>query len=276
MPGRIFLANVGANASHRFAGPVFPNGTFEFLPIPEDRDLSKEHAVRYADLRSHYEPASDLLRYVPRRLWRWPAHHDPEFETFTYGDNCAVSPRASALRQMERGDFLLFLARLEQWADGASTRQYGFYLVGYLVIQEIVKDVARRPRPALLGRIGANAHVRRGLGDAEWWNGFWVFRGSSRSRRFERAVPVTRELAGRVFTSADGAPWRWDQGRSDLQVIGSYTRSCRCVIDPSLTGHRQRAEALWEWTREHGGAVISPSGAACRALRANVDDAGRS
>ena len=77
MAGRIYLANVGANASHRFAGPIFPDGTFEFLPIPEDRELPGGHAVRYRDLRSFYHPDADLLRYVPSRLWEWPAHYDP-------------------------------------------------------------------------------------------------------------------------------------------------------------------------------------------------------
>ena len=64
MAGRIYLANVGANASHRFAGPIFADGTFEFLPIPEDRDLPGDHAVRYRDLKAHNEPGADLLRYV--------------------------------------------------------------------------------------------------------------------------------------------------------------------------------------------------------------------
>ena len=33
---RVFLANVGANSSHRHLfSPLFDDGTFEFLPIPE-------------------------------------------------------------------------------------------------------------------------------------------------------------------------------------------------------------------------------------------------
>mgnify|MGYP000539522867 CR=1 FL=1 len=65
MTGRVFLANVGANASHRFAGPVFDDFTFEFLPIPEDRELQGSHAVRYRDLRSFYRPATALLDMSP-------------------------------------------------------------------------------------------------------------------------------------------------------------------------------------------------------------------
>ena len=60
---------------------------------------------------------------------------------------------------------------------------------------------------------GGNAHVRRGLSDSSLWDGFWLFGGSARSRRFERAVPVDREIATATFTSASGWPWRWDGGK---------------------------------------------------------------
>lgn len=243
MAGRIFLANVGANASHRFSSPLFPDGTFEFVPIPEDIELAGPSIVRYRDLRSHNAAGSDLTDHIPSRLWDWAAHSDPEFETFTYGDNCEKSPRAASLKQLERGDLLFFIVRTLSVAD----RQHGFSLVGYLEIGEVLSDVRRRPPDEVLRRFGANAHIRRGLTDAALWDGFWVFRGTDRSRRFQRAVPVTRELATRVFAAADGAPWRWDGGRTDLQVIGSYTRSCRCVIDPGEPGHRERAAFLWEW-----------------------------
>ena len=251
MAGRIFLANVGANASHRFSSPVFPDGTFEFIPIPEDRDLTGRHAVRYRDLKSYNRPGHDLTEYVPQRLWGWPTHNDPEFDSFTYGDNCETSPRAASLKRVEPGDFLFFLARLERHPRQQPRREYGFYLVGYLEVEEVLRDVQARPGGDVLRRFGFNAHVRRGLSDPELWDRFWVFEGSSRSRRFDKAVPVTRDMASRVFTSADGSPWRWDGGRTELQVIGSYTRSCRCVLDPSLPGHAARSAALWEWVDRH-------------------------
>ena len=62
---RVFLANVGANSSHSpLFSPLFEDGTFEFLPIPEgDPNLDEsDSAVRYRDLRSHYNPGQDLLR----------------------------------------------------------------------------------------------------------------------------------------------------------------------------------------------------------------------
>ena len=252
MPGRIYLANVGANASHRFAGPVFDDGAFEFLPIPEDRQLPAGVGVRYSDLQSHNESGRDLQPYVPPRLWDGTTHNDPEFETFTYGDNCGTSPRAASLKRVEPGDLLLFLARLERWTDGKATGAFGFYLVAYLEIEQVFRDVRSPPDDATLARIRNNAHVRRGFSDPVLWDGFWVFTGSARSRRFPRAVPVTRELAEMAFTTATGSPWRWSPTRTDLQVIGSYTRSCRCIIDPAIPGHQRRARALWEWTARYG------------------------
>ena len=252
MAGRIFLANVGVNASHRFSSPIFPDGTFEFIPIPENGGSFGElgpYAVRYSDLRSFYKPERGLLEYVPQRLWDWPAHNDPEFVTFTYGDNCETSPRAASLRGLEASDSLFFIARLQH----SETKVHGFYLIGFLEIEEILRVVSSRPKAVALRRFGANAHVRRGLSDPKLWDRFWVFGGSPRSRRFRKAAPVTRELADCVFTAADGSPWRWPKARSELQVIGSYTRSCRCVIDPALPGHAQRAEALWEWVGRYAG-----------------------
>lgn len=251
MAGRIFLANVGANASHRFASPLLEDGTFEFLPIPETPNITGPHATRYRDLRSHNDPNSNLLTYIPKRLWDTATHNDPEFVTFTYGDNCEVNPRASSLKYMVAGDCLFFIARLENWRDGKKTGEFGFYLVGFLEIEDVLASVTSVPDESIFDRFGKNAHIDRGLSDTGLWDSFWVFGGSSRSRRFEIAVPVTREFCIDVFSSADGSPWRWDAHRSDLQVIGSYTRSCRCVIDPARPNGESRLKSFWDWVERH-------------------------
>ena len=107
------------------------------------------------------------------------------------------------------------------------------------------------PDDAVMDRFGRNSHVRRGLSGPRLWNGFCVFSGSSQSRRLSKAALLDRDLSNRALTSADGSPWRWEAGRSDLQVIGSYTRSCRCIIDPTLPGHSERSDILWEWVMRH-------------------------
>ena len=91
----IFLANVGANSSHRFLSPLFDDGTFEFITIPEEPFAAGPQSVRYRDLRSHYDPNESLDRWVPDRLLDTATHFDPEFSTNTYGDNVERAPRRS-------------------------------------------------------------------------------------------------------------------------------------------------------------------------------------
>ena len=242
---RIYLANVGANSSDPFVGPLFDDGTFEFLPIS---DRESPYAVRYRDLRSYYDPDRDLRQYVPERLWDAACHNDPEFETLTYGD-VGDNGRSSNLTSLERGDVLLFLARLSRrvGAKGKPTKltaEDRFYLIGGLLV-DYARFVSRHPRER--ERFASNAHAIRG--DEE----FLGVAGTIQSRRFERAVPVTREICDKVFTDADGNPWTWGNGKSDLSRIGSYTRACRCVLDTSDPVDAQRVATLRAWIAQHSG-----------------------
>ena len=250
MTPRTYLANIGANSSHPYASPLFEDGAFELLPIPERPASAGRNSVLLGGLTSWNDAARPLRRWIPQGLWRAPAHLDPEFETLTYGDNCERAPRAAALKRVVPGDLILFIARLEAWADGAFTGQAGFFLVGFLEVEAVLPCVRGRPVEGALQRFRANAHVRKGMNEARLWDGFWVFGGSARSCRFRRAVPVDRALAERVFVTSGGAPWRWDGGRSELQVIGSYTRTCRCIIEPGSHGAAARLAALQQRIEE--------------------------
>ncbi len=253
---RVYLANVGTNAADGFAGPLFDNGKFEFIPIREKyRSFDVvTGVVRYRDLRSHYDAHSDLLRYIPAARHNQACHSDPEFENFTYGDN-VDGGRAANLRHAEPGDALLFLARLERWRGGQRTREYGFHLLGGLHIENVYPNIAEPPEGETAARIARNAHLLRAQASGDWrtWGCFHVFTGSERSRRFERAVPMMRELCDAVLRDKDGAPWRWPPHRSDLSVIGSYTRTCRAVLDTSIPEQARRLATLRSWIIEHTG-----------------------
>ncbi|MDE2765373.1 MAG: hypothetical protein OXI25_02935, partial [Chloroflexota bacterium] len=181
-------------------------------------------------------------------------HYDPEFETFTYGDMCDENARASGLRGLRRGDALLFLVRMERWREDRRTKEFGFYLIGGLRVDWVLGGVTEALTGQDAERAATNAHVRKARADGDW-NGFWVFGGSpSLSRRFERAVPVDRGLCEQVFRDASGNPWRWPPGKSCLSVIGSYTRTCRCVLDTAVPDQARRAETLRAWIAQHSGA----------------------
>ena len=140
---------------------------------------------------------------------------------------------------------LLFLARLEGWQSGRRTGQAGFYLIGGLLAEYagwVVQHFHQEKR------FERNAHPYRGD------DRFWGVAGSGQSRRFERAVPINREICAQVFRDANGKTWTWGNGRSELARIGSYTRACRCVLDTNDPEQCQRTATLREWIEQYTGA----------------------
>ena len=235
--GRVFIINVGANTSHRQQSPLFDNGTFEFVPIPSDCD----EGLTYGDLRQFNDPDTPLLDRVAAHAVS-PSeniHNDPEFATFTYGDNMR---KKGGLHQLQEGDFLFFLARLVPYVDQYDNKNAIFALVGYIEIAECLNDsdAPMFTSPAF----NRNAHVRRWVNYPASFADYAVFKGSTNSRRFHTAVPFDREFVEHVpILKKDGAAWDWE-GRTELSVIGSNTRAVRMHIDPQTDG--ERAERFWE------------------------------
>jgi putative DNA base modification enzyme with NMAD domain len=204
-----FVANVGVNSGHAARSPLFGSGEFRLLPIPE-RHRWRPPMLRLQDL-------PELTSFAPRSWHGRAVHLDPDFtsDVPSYGDNCRRAGRAFSLRRATPGDVVVFLARLHPEAAPA-----GFHLVGCLVIDDVLADVARDPGA---GWWDGNAHVRRARAAGEW-DSFWVFKGAPGSRLFARAVKFARREAELVF-----GDWRWMPGRTELQTIGSYTRAVRRV-----------------------------------------------
>jgi hypothetical protein len=209
-----FLANVGANSSHAARSPMFDDGSFLLLPIPERGEWSPP-MLRLGDL-------ADLARHAPA-AWRDRAIHlDPDLSatTPTYGDNCRRAGRAFSLRRAAAGDLIVFLARLHPANAHAE-----FHLVGCLSIEDALVDVTSDPGR---GWWDSNAHVRRARATGRW-DSFWVFKGAAgKTRAFTTAHRFARRDAEAVF----GAGWNWRASRTELQTIGSHTRAVRRVEGP--------------------------------------------
>jgi hypothetical protein len=56
--------------------------------------------------------------------------------------------------------------------------------------------------------------------------------GSDQSKRFVHAVQFDKNIVQKVLLARNGTPIKWDSDKTDLQTIGSYTRTCR-IIDNS-------------------------------------------
>ena len=273
---KIGIINVGVNASHgSLMSPIFDGRTFEFVPIPACSPSEcpvgsgncsdcKEFSVfpKYRDLTPY---GKGFIEFVPKWLLEMRTHNDPEFLTFTYGDFPSKSPRASNLMKLTSGDYLFFLARLVKWRNGNFTFQAGFYLIGFLEIENIFKEnelakmVEERRFDEEFRKIELNGHMLMAkrfpefwLDDVMGWKGSWVFLGSKNSRRFKHAVPFNRALADEIMLDARGKKWTWPENQTELQRIGSYTRSCRVIEDKS------RIDGLLETIRLYNKDVTEP------------------
>ena len=204
--------NVGANTNAPgFRGPVYPDGSFEFVPIPETATTS-EPVPTYGDL--------PLSIDVPAEHRDTPTHFDPEFagfgpgERYTYGDPYGV--KARPLLGLGAGDRVYFYATLDRHGEGGEpwlVDGWGAYLVGRFVLARdpVPGEEYRDLPPAEREAFATNAHVKRDPFDAA----VLLLGDAEESGLLDRAVPLSASGAGatpnRVVTelSADSGRGPW-------------------------------------------------------------------
>jgi hypothetical protein len=190
---RAVAINVGANTNAPgVRGPVYPDGRFEFVPIPEDAPTS-DPVPTYADL--------SLDTDLPAGSANAPVHLDPEFaeypecEAYTYGDPHGV--KARPLLDLREGDYALFYATLTARGDPERewiSPDWGAYLVGQFrlardpVAGEAYADLAETERQ----RFRNNAHVKREEFDAA----VLLAGDADESGLYETAVPLSSPEQG--------------------------------------------------------------------------------
>lgn len=135
-------------------GPIFQDGTFEYIPIPEMED-TREKRTFYNTQGIKNRPFSF---YTPKKIHRQPIHFDPEFETFTYGD--ATSKRKSLLK-LDMNDLLVFYAGLEPYKNNKYPT--ALYIIGYLKVKKII-DFNRLKADEIIQysqKYSNNAHIKQ-------------------------------------------------------------------------------------------------------------------
>jgi hypothetical protein len=179
---RILLLRVGMDLGFGGLGPLFADGRFEYVPIPENAKKTCSRSVRFSLIPAR--SGGTLGQFVPPRYRGAAAHYDPEFDTFTYGD-----PTPNKRRQLLRlapNDILVFYAGLRPPHEHRGSR---LYVIGYFTLHDVhdVTSVEPWPPPALK-HLWANAHFRRSKPDL----GLVVVEGVlQKSRLLEQAVPLS-------------------------------------------------------------------------------------
>jgi len=237
---RAVAVNVGANTNAPgVRGPIYPDGSFEFVPIPESEPVRESAAVpTYADL--------NLDTDVPEDALDEPVHLDPEFaeypacEAYTYGDPHGV--KARPLSELAAGDCVFFYATLT--TRGAPDREWiapdwGAYIVGqFRLARDPVSGEAFADLPAdERAAFASNAHCKR----AEFDAAVLLAGRPAASGLYETAVPLStpergadaNEVVTELSSDSGKGPWwrrpmRFDEAATAavLELVeGGYERA---------------------------------------------------
>ena len=154
----VVLLRVGIDSgSGKTHGPLFPDGSFEFIPIPDEFGVSSKTYGKARARKKIKGKKCPLIRFFPDNLkwkmaWR-PIHDDPEFETFTYGDR---TTRKGSLR-LNKGDLLVFYAGLQR--QNERKPKPALYIIGYFEVEK-AGLVGTFDKPTLRKYFSNNFHIR--------------------------------------------------------------------------------------------------------------------
>ena len=185
--------DTGAGGMH---GPLIDaENHYEYIPIPDDKYEIDERTYGETNGMLRKQP---LIEYFPKKTQEdnanKPIHYDPEFETFTYGDPTSLKGR---LRELEKGDLLIFYCGLEGFGGGH--RQFEFELPRF----------GERDRPFRFEFGGADFPRLPDLGE---------LRGLSPEELHERIEEQFSNFDGNgrfEFRFGDGDPFHFDFGDLD-------------------------------------------------------------
>jgi len=128
---KAMLLRVGIDkSSDGVLAPIFPDGSFEYIPLSEKDETSTENRT-YTDLTG--EKGKPLSDYLPTNVAKRKVHLDPEFNTFTYGD---VGRKADYLLKLNPGDILVLYAGFTPHME--SKYPEALYIIGYFTVGEII------------------------------------------------------------------------------------------------------------------------------------------
>jgi hypothetical protein len=211
--------------------PLFEDGTFEFLPIPDKKGLDERTygncRGRKKRILAEYFPDARRVRAISQAM-----HVDPEFASFTYGD---PTPPKRSLARLRPGDLLVFYAGMEGWGHVCPPALYlaGFFRVkmaglatGFSADQ--IRTVFRR-----------NYHVRHPSVFAQQRQALVLVKGGKESRLFHEAHRV-----GESVRRDDGTFWQMVTPRMQkifgrFGGIGSLQRSTPRWVEEKLVGRAE-------------------------------------
>jgi hypothetical protein len=173
-------------------GPLFSDGTFEYIATPDNLGLEPHTYGNTVGWRGR-----PLAAYFPlshrEDLAGQSMRVNPEFDTFTYGD--PASARAN-LHRLEAGDILAFYCGLQGWDFHSEA---ALYLIGYFQVATAGKASSFSEKE-IQDFFFYNYYVRHKVVYKKRRDRLVLVKGGPGSRLLERAVPISvmgRDRSGR-------------------------------------------------------------------------------
>ena len=190
MRKKVVLLRVGIDSgSGGIQGPLFKDGTFDFVCIPDKKRVSVH---TYGN--SIGRDGRPLVDYFPesrrKRMEDQHIHVDPEFTTYTYGD--PTQPKRS-LRKLMPGDFLVFYCGLQEWdSERGWNRDHrpALYLAGFFEVA-IAGRAGDFTNNVLRSEFGKNFHVRYPTVFEQQKEDLVLVKGGPGSRLFRKAQQIS-------------------------------------------------------------------------------------
>ena len=192
MSKQVVLLRVGIDSgSGGIQGPLFKDGTFDFVCIPDKKQVGVH---TYGSMIG--KNGQSLVNYFPaskrKRKAGMHIHVDPEFETFTYGD--PTTPKRS-LQNLRRGDFLVFYCGLQKWDTEKGwdkNHRPALYLAVYFEVA-LAGRATEFSRKVLRSEFAKNFHVRHPSLFKSQKNDLVLVKGGSGSRLLRKAVQISSD-----------------------------------------------------------------------------------
>ena len=231
--------NIGANTNQPgFRGPIYGDGRFEYIPIPESEPTRPD-----ADVPTYGELA---LETDVSAVADTPVHLDPTFagvhgsSSYTYGDPHGV--KARPLLELSTGDFVFFYATLSTASDDPApwiAPEWGAYVIGQfrLARDPVSDDAFGELSPDEREPFAGNAHLKREPFDAN----VLLAGDPDGSGLYETAIPFSTREAGvdanRLVTalSSDSGKGPWWRRPMKFDRQGTET-----ILELRRSGDRDR------------------------------------
>jgi hypothetical protein len=169
-------------------GPIFKDGSFEYIPLSEKNSYTREQMTfkNTKGMNGIY-----FSEYLPDRIINRKLHFDPEFITFTYGDQ---SVKRNYLLKLEKNDLLVFYAGLTPYKNTAY--EEALYIIGYFHVVDVVdfNEFNLELKSIYSKQYKNNAHIK-----SNGYDKLVVIKGDDiRSKLLDRAVLISEKKLNKI------------------------------------------------------------------------------